>query len=98
MDKSERLVYTALLPKLNSPITLNADGTMTANTINIFKSEVIGALDVMLRAGEISAFSVEIDPAQDVLQTSTIEVTYFIVPIGVAREIEVNNSFTVSIS
>jgi hypothetical protein len=51
----------------------------------------------MEREGEISKFAVTINPAQDVLTTSKISIAVKIVPVGVAREIEVNIGFAVSL-
>ena len=51
----------------------------------------------MQRDAEVSAFSVTIDPSQDILSTSTLEISVSIVPIGSADNIEVNVGFAVSI-
>ena len=51
----------------------------------------------MERDEEISAFSVIIDPAQDVIATSKLEITVKIVPIGTADEIEVTIGFATSV-
>ena len=74
IDKAVRVSYTALLPQLNSPLTLNADGTLTDVTVAFFTGLINVNLTQMVRDGELSAFGVEIDPAQDVLTTSTIVV------------------------
>lgn len=98
IDKVERGQYVSLLPKLNSPLVLNADGTLRQDTIDIFQNLADAPVEVMEIAAEVSAREVTIDPSQDVLTTSKIVIVSKIVPVGVAREIEVNNSFTVSIS
>lgn len=98
IDKACRGVYAGLLPDLNSPIVLNADGTMTDVTIAKLTSDARVNLDQMVRDAEISAYSVVINPAQDVLQTSTLTIAITIVPIGVARNIVVNIGFAVSIA
>jgi len=98
IDKAVRNVRTFLLPNLNSPLLLNDDGTLTEETIAIFTNDAARALEQMEVDGEISAFRVTIDPVQDVLATSKIEVGIVIVPVGVAREIEVTIGFTVSIT
>ena len=51
----------------------------------------------MQRDGELSAYSVTIDPSQPALSTSTLVVSVSIVPKGVARNIVVNVGFTLSI-
>ena len=97
IDKAGRLAYTALLPQLNSPLTINADGTLTNITIASFTGILTTAINDMVRNGEISAFLVTIDPTQDVLTTSTIVVRLQIVPIGTARNIIVNIGFSISL-
>ena len=97
IDKAIRGVYSSLLPKLNSPLVLNSDGTMTDNTIAILTAAARPNLDQMVRDTEVSAYSVTIDPSQDVLATSEVVVTITIVPVGVARNIVVNIGFAAAI-
>ena len=85
------------MPQLASPLVVNADGTLTDDVVAYYETLCARALDVMQRDSEISAYSVTIDPTQDVLSTSTLEITVKVVPVGVARQIEVNVGFAVSI-
>ena len=98
MNKAIRNVRVGLLPNLNSPILVNEDGTLSEETIAIFKNDADAALDQMLRDNEVSAKAIIIDPAQNVLTTSEVVVTVQIVPVGVSRTITVNISFTTSIT
>ena len=97
LDKAIRGVRTFMLPNLSGPITVNADGTLQEETIAMFKNDSDRALEAMERDGEVSAFVTIIDPAQDVLTTSKVEITLKIVPVGVARQIEVKIGFAVSV-
>jgi len=97
IDKATRGIRTFELPNLASPVLVNADGTLTEDTIAKFKNDAARALEQMQKDEEISAFEVIINPLQDVLSTSTIEITVQIVPVGVARQIKINIGFTVSI-
>jgi hypothetical protein len=97
IDKAERNIYANTIPALSSPITLNSDGTMTDSSVAYFESLANTALDVMVRDGEISAYSVTIDPAQNVLSTNKIVETVKLLPIGVADFIEINIGFTTQI-
>jgi hypothetical protein len=97
IDKAIRGAYSSLLPNLNSPLVLNADGTLTDNTIAYFISQASPNLDQMVRDSELSAFAVRIDSTQNVLSTSTLVISIALVPIGVARNIVVNIGFTLSI-
>jgi hypothetical protein len=96
--KAVRNINSIIKPKLNSPITVNADGTLTTDVIVSYKTLASRPLDDMVNSGELSAFSVIVDPAQDVLSTSTIVLTVKLVPVGVAREIVFNIGFVTSIS
>jgi hypothetical protein len=98
IDKATRLLYTAYLPSLNGPIQLNADGTISDNTVTALENIGDVALDQMLRDAEISAKSVTIDPMQDVLATSTLVVAVTLVINGVARQINIPIGFKPSIS
>ena len=98
IDKAIRGIYTSMLPSLNSPLQLNADGTLSETTIAAFESQAIVNLDQMVRDAELSAFEVLIDPTQDVLATSTIVLTVELVINGVARQILVNIGFTPKLS
>jgi len=96
--KAIRSVRTILLPNLSSPIVVNADGTLSEDVIGYYTSECARALDVMVRDGEISAYNVIINPAQNVLSTSTLAITIEIVPTGDADTIKINIGYTLSIS
>jgi hypothetical protein len=97
MDKAERLMYTALVPKLSGTINLNEDGTLSQASINEYEAIVRAELESMLIAGEVSAYDVEIDATQDILQNSELQITVTIVPLGIARKIVVNNAYAVKI-
>jgi len=98
IDKATRVLYAALLPSLNSPLQLNADGTLSETTVAYLESQGDVALDAMVRDGELSAKSVVINPAQNVLSTSQIIIAVTLVINGVARYIVVPIGFKPSIS
>lgn len=97
LDKAERLVYTAIIGYLNSPLYVNTDGTLTADTVDLFRTVCETQLDVMQSAGEISQYVVEIDPSQDVITTGKLVITIKNIPVGVARNIIINSGFTTQI-
>lgn len=98
VDKAVRETRTFLLPRLNSPLYVNEDGTLQEETIAGFKNDAERSLENMQTNGEISAFSVSIDPAQNVLSTSKVTIAITIVPVGVARNIVVNIGLAVRIT
>lgn len=97
IDKAIRGIYSSVLPALNSPLVLNADGTLTDQTIAYFTSLSELNLTQMVRDAELSAFAVTIDSAQNVLSTNTLVIAVQLLPIGVARNITVNIAFTTKI-
>ena len=97
IDKAIRSLRTFLLPSLASPLVVNADGTLSEDTIGYFNSLCDRALEVMQREFELSAFSVTIDPSQDVLTDNELTIAVKLVPVGVADTITVNIGFAVSI-
>jgi len=97
MDEAERLVYSALLPRLNSRVYLNDAGQLSRDSINDFEELVITALTQLQVQGDISgAPTVTIDPDQDIAVTSKLEISFSIQPVGIARNIQVNNSYKVN--
>jgi hypothetical protein len=97
INKAIRGLRTFLLPQLASPLVLNSDGTIKEDVISYYKSLCSRALDVMQRDFEISAYSVVIDPTQNVLSTSELVINVSIVPVGVARTITVNVGFALAV-
>jgi hypothetical protein len=97
MDEAERLVYSALLPRLNSRVYLNDAGQLSRDSINDFEELVITALTQLQVQGDISgAPIVTIDPNQNIAVTSKLDISFSIQPVGIARNIQVNNSYQVN--
>jgi hypothetical protein len=97
IDKAIRGVDTALIPSLNSPLLLNANGTLANSTIAFLEAQAVVVTNDMVRNGEASAIGVLINPNQNVATTSKVIVTINIVPVGVARNIQVNIGFKTSL-
>jgi hypothetical protein len=97
IDKAIRGINSSLAPELNGPISLNADGTIKDITVLHFTSVAGVNLEQMVRDSELSAEAVTIDTTQNVLSTSKLIVAVQLVQIGVARSIQVNIGFTLSI-
>lgn len=97
IDKAVRNVRTLLLPFTNAPLYVNEDGTLTEDVISLYKNECDRALEQMEIDGELSNFLVTINPAQNVLTSSKVSIALKLVPVGVARAIEVNIGFAVNL-
>jgi hypothetical protein len=98
MQKAVRQLKSALLPYLNSPIQLNADGTLTQDVISQFKAVCERALDQMRSAQEISQRQINIDGSQNILSTNTLTIGVKIIPVGSAEFIDVNIGFTTTLA
>lgn len=97
INKAERGIRTFMLPNQNAPLFVNEDGTLREDTIAVFTNDADKVLKQMEVDEEISARAVTIDSAQNVLSTSKIVITCTLVPVGTAREIEINIGFATKI-
>lgn len=96
-NKLERVIYTALVPFENSPILLNADGTMRNESIAALNAAIEPSVQAMVNSGEISAYAVTIDPTQNILQTGKLKVAVKPVPTATARQIEVSIKYATAL-
>lgn len=103
IDKASRLLYSAYVPELASPLQVNADGTLVPALVASLEGVGDDALASMLNNNpnsgrpELSAEAVTIDPTQNVLGTSTLDISIELLPIGSARTIVLNLSYVTSI-
>mgnify|MGYP003630559245 CR=1 FL=1 len=97
IDKAKRNLRTVIVPTLGSPLRVNVDGTLRTDTIATYKALGESALSSMEADGELSAYEIIVNAAQNVVSTSKLEMTVKIVPVGVAREIVINIGFVPNI-
>lgn len=98
IDKACRGVRANLLPYLNSPLKVDAEtGKLDAPMVAFLETTAGKALEDMEKAGELSGYRAEIDPDQNVLATSQVEVLIKNVPMGVMRKVHVKIGFTSSL-
>lgn len=91
VNKAIRKVYQALVPKVNSPLKVDAStGKLSPEVAKSFEATALKALDVLIQDNDASGVDAYVDPDQDVLTTSTVQVEITIVPIGAARGISVS--------
>lgn len=92
MDKAVRGIRTYLIPELGGNIYIDADtGKMQSYSVTHLQTTAGKALEDMEKAGELSGYAVEIDPEQDILSTSEVEVVIKQVAVGVMRKIKVKS-------
>jgi hypothetical protein len=94
IDKAIRGVYASVLPDLNGPLELNANGTLSDVTVEYLTGKAELPLEQMDRNGELSAYLVTIDPSQNVQSAGKLVIGVKLVALGVARNITVNIGFT----
>lgn len=98
IDKACRGVRTNLLPYLNSPLNIDpTTGQLDRNTVAYLETVAGKALEEMEKAGELSGYVAEIDPAQNVLNTGVLKVIIKNVPTGVMRQVQVQIGFVTSL-
>jgi hypothetical protein len=93
INKATRLLRTALLPKLASPVLVDIDGKLPQSVSKSFEGLCRAALEGMVANQEVSVFDVYVDPKQNILATSELRVKAEITPIGTARKIMVDLGF-----
>ncbi|MFH6995542.1 DUF2586 domain-containing protein [Flavobacterium sp. FlaQc-48] len=93
INKATRLLRTALLPKLASPVLVDIDGKLPQSVSKSFEGLCRSALEGMVSNQEVSDFDVYVDPKQNILATSELKVKAEITPIGTARKITVDLGF-----
>jgi len=102
IDKAARIAYAVLVQQLLDKVSVKSDGTMLHPVIVSWQQIVINAIASNMTAqGELSddgdnGVQVSIDPSQDVLATSMINVELRVRPFGYARYIKVLLGFTVN--
>lgn len=97
IDKATRGIYASLLPALNSPLQLNSDGTLSETTTAYLITLASPNVDQMVRDGDLSSYGITINPAQNVLSTSTIIIVVQLLSNGVARYIQIPIGYTLKI-
>lgn len=98
MDKACRNVRTYVLPKLGRPMKVDAStGKLEAYVVEDLQIVAGKALEDMEKAGELSGYVVEIDPDQNVLSTSQVEMVIKQVGVGVMRKLNIKIGYTTSV-
>lgn len=98
MDKACRGIRTYLTPELGGNVYIEAStGKLQSYTVAHLETTANKALEDMEKAGELSGYQASVDPEQDVLATSTVEVVIKNVPVGVIRKIKVKIGYVKSL-
>lgn len=102
IDKAYRIAYAALLDLMMDELAVNEDGTLQHGIIMAWQQMMENAVNrAMTAVGELSAdengagCKAYIDPTQNVLATSKIELVLKVRPFGYARYVDVKLGFQV---
>lgn len=99
MDKAVRGITAYVTPKLGMPLKVDAEtGKLDQNTVAYLKEVAGTALEDMEKNGELSGYKVEIDPEQNVLTSSEVEIVIKNVAIGVMRKMKIKIGYTEKLS
>jgi hypothetical protein len=95
MDKAVRGIRKYLIPELSGPLYVDPSNGQLQPGVVTYLEQIAGRqLEDMERAGELSGYKVEVNPAQNVLATSEVEFVIKKVGVGVMRKIKVKIGFT----
>lgn len=97
IQKATRGIYANLAPALNSPIVLNADGTISDEAIAYFTGLAEAPLIQMIRDAELSGQAVAINSTQNILSTGILVISVNLVQVATGRNIQVNIGYAVSV-
>lgn len=96
IDKAHRITYVTFLDELLDNVQVDpTTGKIAATTVKQYQAKIERAIGLaMVANGEISGVQAFIDPAQDILATSTLKVDLRITPTGTNRDIVVKLGLT----
>lgn len=95
IDKAVRSIRSVLLPRLASPVLVDPDtGKLPASVIKSYENDGRKALELMQNNNEISSFTVFVDPEQNILALSELQIQFSLIPTGTARNIKVTIGFS----
>ena len=98
MDKAVRGIRTYVKPELGSNVYVDpSSGQLASYTVAHLETVANQALEAMDRAGELSGYKVEIDPAQDVAATSLVEFVIKNVAVPVMRHVRIKIGYAKSV-
>lgn len=99
IDKATRGIRSKMIPFLNAPIYVDAQsGKIRADMVSYLESLAGEALMEMEKAGELSGYQASIDPDQNILKTSQLQVVIKNVPVGVMRVVNIKIGLTTKLS
>lgn len=97
--KARRIAYNVLVQELNDEVPLQEDGTIVPAFVKSYQGAIDNALALSMTAnGEISDAKSNLPTTQNVLSTNSLSASLRILPVGVAKYIDVELSFAVNLT
>jgi hypothetical protein len=94
IDKAIRLAYRTYAKEINENVTITAEGKLSPTTVSYIESVILRDLDKNLKSkGNCSAVDVYVDPSQNILSSSELEIQLDITPVGYLKAITINLGF-----
>ena len=93
IDKAVVICYDTYIGEIMDNVAVDADGKLPSGVCTSFEAMIENAV-ASLMDGQISSFSAYVDPDQNILSTSRLEIECTIVPLGVAKNIHVKLGFS----
>lgn len=93
IDKAIVIVYTTYIDEIQDSIEVDENGQLPQSLCTYFESNIQNAIAAGMQ-NEISDFNVRIDPKQNVLSTSAMDISCAITPKGVLKTINVTLGFS----
>lgn len=93
IDKAMVVCYDTYISEIMDNLVVDADGKLSSGVCTNFEAMVENAV-ASLMDGQISSFSAYVDPDQNILSISRLEIECTIVPLGVAKNIHVKLGFS----
>lgn len=98
MDKAVRGIRTYVKPELGGNVYVDpTTGQLASYTVSHLETVANQALEAMERNGELSGYKVEIDTAQDVASTGTVDFVIKNVAVPVMRHVRIKIGFVKSV-
>lgn len=97
VQKASRGIRSELVPELNGKVKIDPNtGELSIGYIDYIETLTSTPLARMEAEGELSGFTVAIDPKQNLLQNSTLQIGVKLIPYGISREIVVTLGLAVN--
>jgi len=96
IDKAQILAYSVFVQEVDDEVPVNTDGTIDAKFAAWLQQQIVNQINnTMVANKQCSSVSCFIDPAQNILSTSTLNVVLQIVPVGYSDTIDIALGFAV---